>query len=204
MRTCIVLAAVVLLLLLLSRLRLGVLAAYGPEGIQVKLRAGPFVFQVFPGKKKGKKKKKAPKKEKLKPDVKALLPLIRELLPVGLEALGGFRQRLRIDRLTLRLIWGEEDPADAAIHYGYLWGAVEALLSFLEANFVLVRRDIALDLDYQRSKPEVALALGLSLTLGQILAVSMPAAVQALKILWNYNRSKRTAPPRQSAGAPAQ
>lgn len=202
MKICIVLAAVVLLLLLLRRLRLGVLAGYGPEGIQVKLRAGPFVFQVFPGKKKG--TKKAPQKEKPKPDVKALLPLIRELLPVGLEALGGFRQRLRIDRLTLRLIWGEEDPADAAIHYGYLWGAVEALLSFLEANFVLVRRDIALELDYQRSKPEIIAALGLSLTLGEILAVSLPAAVQALKILWNYNRSKRTAPPRQSAGAPAQ
>lgn len=201
-----ILALVVLLLLLLSRLRLGALASYGPEGTQVKLRVGPFVIPVFPGKKKGEKrpkKEKTPKKEKPKPDVKALLPLIRELVPVGLEALRGFRRRLRIDRLTLHLIWGEEDPADAAIHYGYAWGAVEALLSFLEANFVLVRREVSLDLDYQRDKPEVSVALGLSLTLGQILAVSLPAAVRALKILLR-KRKKRTAPPRQSAGAPAQ
>ncbi len=203
-----VLAILVVLLLLLSRLRLGVLAGYGPEGTQVKLRVGPFLFQVFPGKKKKRKKKpkkkqKAAPKEKPKPDVKALLSLARELLPVGLEAMEGFRRRLRIDRLSLRLIWGEEDPADAAIHYGYAWGAVEALLSFLEANFVLVRREVALDLDYQRDKPEVAFALGLSLTLGQILAVSLPAAVRALKIL-HHNRRNRPAPPPKSAGAPAQ
>ena len=184
-----VLAILVVLLLLLRRLRLGVLAGYGPEGTQVKLRVGPFLFQVFPGKKKKRKKKpkkkqKAAPKEKPKPDVKALLSLARELLPVGVEAMGGFRRRLRIDRLSLRLIWGEEDPAD-------------------EANFVLVRREVALDLDYQRDKPEVAFALGLSLTLGQTLVVSLPAAVRALKIL-HHNRRNRSAPPPKSAGAPAQ
>ena len=51
-----VLAILVVLLLLLSRLRLGVLAGYGPEGTQVKLRVGPFLFQVFPGKKKKRKR----------------------------------------------------------------------------------------------------------------------------------------------------
>lgn len=195
-----ILAIAAVLLLLLSRLRLGVLAAYEGESLRVKLRVGPFFVPVFPGKKKKTKKKKAPEKEKPKPDGKALLPLLRELLPVGLEALTGFRQRLRIDRLTLRLIWGEEDPADAAIHYGYAWGVVETLLAFLEANFVLVRREVSLDLDYQRDKPEVTAALGLSLTLGQCLAVGVPAAVQALKIIVHNRRRQRESAQLQSAG----
>lgn len=83
------------------------------------------------------------------------LDLALELLPQVKAAAGKFRRALRVDELCLRLTWGEPDPADAAIHYGRAWGIVEALLAFLEANFVLKHREVSLHLDYQIERPRL-------------------------------------------------
>ena len=59
----IVLLILVLLLVLLSRLPLGVRLHYDAEGFLVKVRAGVLTFRVYPLKKKKPKKQKKPKKE---------------------------------------------------------------------------------------------------------------------------------------------
>lgn len=92
------------------------------------------------------------------------LDLALELLPQVKAAAGKFRRALRVDELCLRLTWGEPDPADAAIHYGRAWGIVEALLAFLEANFVLKHREVSLHLDYQIERPRLFVRASLSLT----------------------------------------
>lgn len=192
----IVLLILVLLLVLLSQLPLGVRLRYDDGGVSVKVRAGVLAFRAYPMKKKKPKKEKKAKKEtvpkpKPKPDLKALWPLLRELIPVGKEAMEKMTDRLRIDELTVHLIWAEEDPADAAIHYGYAWAASEAGLAFLEARFPIRRRDIRLELDYQREGPEISLTLALSLKLGHLLAVGIPAAIRALGVILQYRKERK-------------
>lgn len=190
----IVLLLLVLLAVLLSRLPLGVCLHYDAGGLLVKVRAGILTFRVYPlKKKKPKKEKKAQKEKAPKPDMKTLWPLIRALIPVGKEAMEKLTDRLRIDELTVHLIWTEEDPADAAIHYGYAWAAAEAGLAFLESRFPIRRRDIRLELDYQREEPEIALTLALSLKLGQLLAAVIPAGIQALRVLLEYRKERKQA-----------
>lgn len=189
----IVLLLLVLLVVFLSQLPLGVRLHYDAEGFLVKVRAGILTFRVYPLKKKKPKKEKKAKKEKTpkpKPDLKALWPLIRELIPVGKEAMEKLTDRLRIDELTVHLIWTEEDPADAAIHYGYAWAAAEAGFAFLEARFPIRRRDVRLELDYQREEPEIALTLALSLKLGQLLAAGIPAGIQAFRVFLEYRKER--------------
>ena len=59
MRTVYVIAAILLLLFLLSLVRVGAWLEYSESGLLAKLRIGPFFIQLFPVKP---KKKKAPKK----------------------------------------------------------------------------------------------------------------------------------------------
>ena len=211
------LAVLILLILMAFVLRLGVLACYDESGPWVKVRVGPKWIQVYPWKKdpaketkKQKKKeakaaKKAEKKAKKVPKPKpkrpigGLLELAWDLLPVVQNAASRFRHKLRIDDLTLDVTWAEEDPADAAIHYGYGWAAAEAILSFLEANFVIKNRQVAVAIDFLSEKPRVYIRAGLSLTLAQILGIGLRTGVGAGKVLWHHR--KTILPPRDVNGA---
>ena len=216
----IVLVVLVVLILLAFVLRLGVLACYDENGPWVKIRVGPKYIQVFPlvkdpdkeAKKQKKKEAKAakkaakeaktaqkPPKPKAKRPIGGLLELVWDLLPVVRNAVSRFRYKLRIDDLTLDVTWAEEDPADAAIHYGYGWAAAEGILSFLEANFVIKNRQVAVCIDFLAEKPRVYIRAGLSLTLAQILGIGLRTGVGAGKVLWHHR--KTIIPPREPNGA---
>ena len=121
------------------------------------------------------------------------LDLALELLPQVKAAAGKFRRALRVDELCLRLTWGEPDPADAAIHYGRAWGIVEALLAFLEANFVLKHREVSLHLDYQIERPRLFVRASLSLTAAQLLGIVLPLGWAALKTVWKHRKQTAAA-----------
>lgn len=204
----IVLALLALLVLLWFTLRVGVTAGYDQEGGWVRAKLGPKTLQLYPPpakkperpkkQKKPKKKKKAPKPEGdrgkgLVQNLGGALELGLELLPLLQEAAGKFRRKLRIDTLYLRLLWAEEDPADAAIHYGWAWAVTENLLSFLEAGFDLRDRDVALYLDYFAPGPKAYLRAGFSLTLAQLAGIALPLAVGGLKVLLEQKKQRRKA-----------
>lgn len=214
------LGVLALLILLACVLRLGVLACYDEQGPWVKVRVGPKEIQVYPlvkdpakeakkqkkkeakaAKKAAKEAKKAQKPPKPKPKrpIGGLLELVWDLLPVVQNAVSRFRHKLRIDDLTLDVTWAEEDPADAAIHYGYGWAAAEAILSFLEANFVIKNRQVAVYVDFLSEKPRVYIRAGLSLTLAQLLGIGLRTGVGAGKVLWHHR--KTIIPPREVNGA---
>lgn len=203
----ILLGILLLLILLTFVLRLGVTACYDADGPWVKLRIGPKKVQVFPVRKdpekkadKQKKKEekqrkkeakqaKKPPKPKRKPEIGGLLSMVWDLLPVVGEAAGTFRRKLQIDELVLKVSWAEEDPADTAIHYGRGWAVVEALLAFLEANFIVKKREVALYADFLSEEPRVYIRAGLSMTLAQLTAIGLKAGFKSLKILWNHRKS---------------
>ena len=191
------------ILLLLAVLPLGVRIRYNSEGILVKVIAGPVKITVYPlpGKKKKEKKKKEPKKtaaaqeedlprppqppkEKKKKAEKTekggslldFLPLVQ----AALDFLGDFRRKLRLDNLYLRLIMAANDPCDLAVNYGRAWAAVGNLLPQLEKWFVIKKRDIEVECDFETSKTLVIAHLDLTITLGRLLAAVVKFAVRAL------------------------
>ena len=202
----ILLLVVLALVLLACVLRLGVAAGYEEGGGWVKVHLGPKWVSLYPvpqartarrRKKQRRKEAKAEatedQKDREKFSLGGALDLALELLPQVKAAAGKFRRALRVDELCLRLTWGEPDPADAAIHYGRAWGIVEALLAFLEANFVLKHREVSLHLDYQIERPRLFVRASLSVTAAQLLGIVLPLGWAALKTLWKHRKQTAAA-----------
>lgn len=203
----------VLLLLALFHFcfRFGVEVWYDETGPRVKLRLGPKYAQIWPStaspaekekkrrKQEEKKAKKAEKKQakakkkpaKPKPKITpgGALSLAQELLPVGLEAGRRTKERIRIDRLILHLTWGEDDPADAAIHYGEGWAVLEGLLTVIENQFTVKEKELSIDIDFLVEKPRLFARAGLSLTPAQLCAIGFPAAVGAIKAFLHWRKT---------------
>ena len=202
------------ILLLLGILPLGVSVIYDEDGPLVRVIAGPLKIQVFPMRKKGSGKKKekkpkqktdaqqAPKKQRTaksedpsgsaKPAEKKkksggpitdFLPLVN----VVLKFLDGFRRKLRVNVLELKLILASDDPCDLAVNYGRAWAAVGNLMPRLERVFVIQKRDIEVECDFTADKTRVLARLDLTITLGRILGLVFVllgrAIVQLIKIV---------------------
>lgn len=190
---------IVLFLLLLLRSRVWVLLEHEASGLHVWAGMGPFYLSVFPAKPKSKERKEAStkkKKAKLKKD-KLLqeetkksgvsLELFREVLDLGLKTARRFQRNIRIDMLQMSLTWGAEDPADAAISYGYAHAVVSGLLALLEVNFQVKEKLVRIQLDYTLDKPNIYVKTSCSLTMFQALSLGCYAGVRAFDI---YRKKK--------------
>lgn len=185
----------VAVLLLLGLLPLGVRIRFNSDGFTLRVIAGPLKITVFPMKKKPKKRKKTvskdeseevaeaavvedkpPQPPKAQPEKKSgekggsllrFLPLAK----LALDFLGGFRRKLRLDNLYLRLILAGDDPCDLAVNYGRIWAAVGNLLPQLERVFVIKKRDIQVACDFTSEHTLVIAHLDITITLGRLLAL---------------------------------
>ena len=182
------------ILILLAILPLGVSVRYDEGGAVVRVIAGPIRITLFPRPKKDKKpkKEKDPKQEpqkqpaqqkpetqeKKKSDgsLKDFLPLLQ----IALDMLGAFRRRLRLNRLELKLIMAADDPCDLAVNYGRAWAAVGNLMPRLERVFVIQKRNIEVECDFEASQTKIIARLDLTITLGRILATVVVYGVKAL------------------------
>lgn len=204
------------ILVLLAVLPLGVSIRYDADGTVVRLIVGPVKITLYPRSKKEnkpEKEKKTQKEEKnaaeqtapseaKQPAKKAkedapqkdepkkqsggsitdFLPLVRILL----DMLGAFRRRLRLNLLELKLIMAADDPCDLAVNYGRAWAAVGNLLPKLEKVFVIKKRNIEVECDFQATQTRVIARLDLTITLGRILATVLiyggKAGIEFMKI----------------------
>lgn len=185
---------------LLAILPLGASVKYNADGPLVKVIAGPVRFTVFPMKKKEKKPKKEKKQKNEKEpeqmpaaDAKAdtqkeekkeqggsvldFLPLVK----VGLNFLGDFRRKLRLNRLELKLIMAGDDPCDLATNYGKAWAALGNLFPLLERAFVIKKRDIEVECDFTASEMLIIARLDITITLGRIIALAVVYGIRALR-----------------------
>lgn len=220
----IVLLTVALLCLALSRLRLGGKAAFGEDGLRLQIRVGPFFFRVFPPsggsaeekprKKRRKKRKKRrqppkrakkspakqPKKKKsraLRERLDKVLPFLYDHLSELLRLLGYVLAQIRVDELYLRyIIAGQADPAAAALLYGRLCAAGSALEALLPHPRNIHRRELRLWVDFTAAHAEVELRLALSVTVGQIVCIT----VKLLTALWKMKRES-VSPSEKHAGS---
>lgn len=193
------------IVLLLAVLPLGIRLRYNSEGMVLKIIAGPVKITLLPRppkKKKEKKKKekksavapaaeeenlpkppqppKAPREKKPKGEKGGSLLDFLPLVKTALDFLGDFRRKLRLDNLYLRLILAGDDPCNLAVNYGRAWAAVGNLLPQLEKWFVIKKRDIEVECDFETSETLVIAHLDLTITLGSLLAAVVKFAVRAL------------------------
>ena len=193
------------IIFLLAILPLGASVKYNSDGPLVRVIAGPIRFTVFPMKKKEKKEKKPKEKKQIKAkkvkkdkpkketeksnkttkeekkekggSILDFLPLVK----VGLDFLNGFRWKLRVNRLELKLIMAADDPADLGMNYGRAWAAVGNLIPRLEQNRVIKKRDIEVECDFTTSETLVIARLDITITLGRIIALVVVTGIRALR-----------------------
>lgn len=208
-----VLLIVVLLCWLIGSIRIGGIVEYSAEGVLAKLRLGPVKLQVYPPKPKKKtaSKKKAQKKQKKKaekakkadkkretakkkenqkaeksqtPSKKGgQLALLKELLPLGIQALGDFKRKLRIEELILHYtISGRRDPARAAVLYGRLCAGGGAIAALLENNFTIKKREFVVWVDFTLEHALIYAKANLSFTIGQLVCMGVYYGWKALCI----------------------
>ena len=185
------------ILVLLAILPLGAAVNYHSEGFFLDVIAGPVRIPILPKKKKDPDKKKEKKKKDNKKTKAAkgkggqpgdkkkkkggpitdFLPLVKTVL----DLLNSFRKKLRIKRLELKMIMAADDPCDLAINYGRANAAMGNLLPQLERCFVIKKRDVEIECDFEASQTLIIARADITITLGWLLAIVVFYGVRALK-----------------------
>lgn len=180
------LGMVLLVLVLLALLPLGVRVRYDQDGFFAFVKVWFVRLRVFPAKDKKKEKKpKKPKKEK--PPVAeehpkgGALDAARAALPLVKPALVGIKKRLTIRELELHVTWAADDPADAAVSYGYAQAALGTLWAVVDENFKVKKSRLGCGVDFDQSSPSVYADATLTMRLGQIVTLGVPLLVRFLK-----------------------
>lgn len=186
-----------LILVLLTILPLGADVRYNAGGLSLNVIAGPLRIGILPSKKDKPKKEKKEKTKTTKPkDAKVkktqkpaekskekggpitdFLPLVK----VALDLLNSFRKKLRIRRLELKLIMAADDPCDLAVNYGRANAAMANLLPQLERCFVIKKRDVEIECDFEASETVIIARADVIITLGWLLAILVFYGVRGLK-----------------------
>ena len=185
------------ILFLLAILPLGAAVNYHSEGFFLDVIAGPERIPILPKKKKdpNTKEKKKEKKKKPKADKKGKGASsgekkkkkggpITDFLPIvktALDLLNSFRKKLRIKRLDLKMIMAADDPCDLAINYGRANAAMGNLLPQLERCFVIKKRNVEIECDFEASETVIIARADITITLGWLLAIVVFYGVRALK-----------------------
>jgi hypothetical protein len=85
-----------------------------------------------------------------------------------------------VNRLDLKLIMAGDDPCDLATNYGRIWEAIGNLFPLLERAFVIKKRDIEVECDFEASETVISARLDITITLGRIISLAVRYAVRAL------------------------
>lgn len=192
----IVVGCIVLLLLFIGCLRVGVAVDYSESGFFVSVKVGPVKTQVIPAEKKKKRSEKSVAedvqkgKEKPKKSVGETLQMVRQYLPLIGEAAGRLKRKIRIDHIFFHLIWGNPDPASAALGYGAANAAMGMLWPLIDHNFRIKKQEINIYLDYERAVPAVSVKAQLTMTIGQLVAFAVGLGYKILKIRLGDSREK--------------
>ena len=212
-----VLAALFLLLGLLSLLRIGGRVEYNRHGLFVWAKLGPVTMQVFPWKRQSKRKHTRAKKEASnpspapeKPKEKKSEPSMEEriggaleyaqtLVPIAVEAAGRFYHKLRMDTLYLEVTMGSPDPADAALAYGRASGVLAALWGPLTQAFHVVDGKAKVQVDFDGGGSRVYGSATLSIRIHQALWLGLLYGTKALRTFLRIR--KGTSLPKQQRKA---
>lgn len=173
----------------LALLPIGVSVKYNQDGFFLRILVGWIPIRL-PEKKKPQKEKKA-KKEKKPGKKKGTSPKKKEekggaltdflpLVEVALDLLNAFRRKIRIRRLEMKLIMAADDPCDLAINYGRAWAALGNLLPRLERVFVIKKRDLEVECDFEATQTLIKARADVVISLGGLLWLIVKYGLRAL------------------------
>ena len=178
-------------LTLLAIMPIGVSFRYDGDGPLVRVLFGAFGVTVYPSGK-TKSKKEAPEKpskdnkssmktaktpEKKGGKIQDFVPLVR----TALDFLGDFRRKIRVRRLDLNVILAGGDPCDLGVNYGRAWAALGNLWPQLERLFVIKKRNVEIQCDFEASQTLVTACLEVTITLGRLLALVVIYGLRGIK-----------------------
>lgn len=214
-----ILGVLVLLLILLCRMRAGILVTLG-ETLALDVKAGWFRFRILPkksskGKEKKSEKKKASggesgetkgKKASPKPSLADIQEAVKTLSPPLKKALSRTRRGIRVSPMCLSVVvGGREDPAAAARLYGELNAGIWAGMPAAERLLDIPEPQVHTEVDFDGEKTRIEGTLGVSIRIGTALAVGFGIAVPALRWLLRYLKKhrKKQQPAPETSGARA-
>ncbi len=120
--------------------------------------------------KKSKEKKEAGE-EKPKPKIEISFELITTVLSAVGELLGRLRRKIRIDRLTVHYTAASDDPAKAAMTFGYASAGVNALMPVVENIFRVKERDVGVSVTFDTDQSDIFVDAQLTLAIWEILYI---------------------------------
>lgn len=176
-------------IVLLAILPLGVSAIYDEAGPLIRLIFGPVKLQVFPAKKKPSAPKKAKAKKQKTQSIGAQKKTsnggkLSDFLPIVytiLDFLADFRRKLRVNRLEMKLTMAGDDPCDLAVNYGRAWAALGNLEPQLDRLFIIKKKDLQIQCDFEETDTRIAARLDLTITVGRLLALATRYGVRVLR-----------------------
>lgn len=192
-------------LVLLGCLPLGVRLNFDEGGFRAAVLIGRIPVRLYPvprwlqnmtSKHQKKEQSPEPKPRRVEPQsreqpgggIQRFLPFVR----LGLELLGDFRRKLRVNFLRLRLTLAGEDPCDLAVNYGRAWAALGNLMPRLERALVIRKRDVEIQCDFQAEETTVVFAMDLTMTLGRLLGLALGYGLRALKLFLTLKKAVQT------------
>lgn len=189
------------ILILLAILPLGVSVIYNEDGPLVRVIVGFIRLKIFPLKKEKKPKKikqksktknsSTPKKKKEPGKKGGSITDFLPLLKIVVDFLEGFRRKLRVNRLELKLILAGGDPYDLAMSYGKAWAVLGNITPYLDRVFVFKKRDVNVECDFEGSKTLIYAHLDLTITLGRLLGLVFVAGFRALKAYFKIMNKRK-------------
>ena len=184
----------------LGILPLGVSTQYNVAGPRIRLIFGPVKLQVFPGKKKAAPKEKPQKKEQpaasgqAKPaqsnqggKLSDFLPLVQMIL----DFLEDFRRKIRVNLLEMKLTMAGDDPCDLAVNYGRAWAALGALEPQLDRLFIIKKKDLQIQCDFEESETKIAARLDLTVTVARLLGLIARYGLRVLRELLSIMKLRK-------------
>lgn len=200
--------AVLAVLWLLGRIRLGVRASYEKGKTEVRLLIGPVRITLYPPKERpeetaqpDKHKRPEKKRQKAGEGVKKEAhpkPPVGQLLELAAQAAGALRRKIRIDELTLHITWADPDPAQAALGFGRANGALGMIWPLIDHNFHVKTHNLGVAVDFQGEKPTFFLRAALTMTVSQLLAFGLRFGG---KLLMVWSRGRKAPEMKQEASA---
>lgn len=187
----------------LGFLPLGISLRYDDSGFRLGLLAGLIKIPLSGAKKKKKKSPKTKGKpktskngsgnshQKKTPKKGGALSDFLPLIDLVIDFLQAFRRKLRIRRLEMKLIMAGDDPCDLAVNYGRAQAALGALIPQLERCFVIQKRNLEVECDFESTETLIRARIELTITLGRLLRLLIRYGLRILKHFINQKNSNK-------------
>ncbi len=201
-----ILLALLALMIILLLIPAGARFTYEGGEISLQVCYGPIKLQILPKKEPSGEKKKEPEKEKkeekaeeageekkkekkkFRVNLDQILYSLEKLPPILGRALKGVGRSIRFNPLKVHILVAGVDPADTALLYGKLDGALAVGVPALERLTRVKNQDVRLFVDFQEERPDFIADVGIFARPGALVLVALRAGVGALKWFLGFRK----------------